>query len=107
MSGRPSAFELTQRPGAFLNRTDLRDLGWGRAAIDAIFRRLDVVGLPGTERPMIRREDYLELVEKSTYGAGQVRPTLATLRERQRAPGRHRGNGDRPDSTEPDMEARS
>jgi integrase len=33
-----------------LSRTDLRELGWERRAVDAIFRELDVVFLPGYSR---------------------------------------------------------
>jgi hypothetical protein len=89
VSGRPSPAELLERPEALLSRTHLRDLGWGRAQIDAIFRKLDVIVIPGTTRPMIRREDYLELVAGSTYGPDDVRPTsdratLATIGGRSR-----------------------
>jgi hypothetical protein len=71
MSVRPTAAELLKTPGALLTRTHLR--GLGRAAIDAIFRELDVVVFPGSTRPHVRREDYLELVERSVYGEGRVR----------------------------------
>jgi hypothetical protein len=72
---RPSASELLETPGALLTRSHLRELGLGRSAIDAVFRELDVVLFPGSSRPMIRREDYLELLERSTYGEGRVRLT--------------------------------
>lgn len=73
MTGRPTAAELLETPGALLTRSHLRELGLGRSAIDAIFRELDVVVFPGSSRPMIRREDYLALVERSTYAEGRVR----------------------------------
>jgi hypothetical protein len=75
VNDRPSAPELLATPGALLTRTDLRTLGWGRRAVDAIFRELDVVFLPGYSRGHVRVGDYLELVERSTYRPGRVRPT--------------------------------
>jgi hypothetical protein len=70
----PTADQLLARDGAFLSRTHLRDLGWGRSQIDRIFGLLDVVVIDGSRRPMIRREDYLELLARSTYGDNRVRP---------------------------------
>ena len=75
MNGRPSAAELLATPGALLTRSHLAELGLGRAAIDAIFRELDVVVYPGSSRPHVRVADYLALTERSTYGAGRVRIT--------------------------------
>lgn len=60
-------------PGALLSRTDVRELGWPRRAVDAIFRELHVVVLPGYSRPMVRVADYLELVERSTSRDDRVR----------------------------------
>jgi len=77
---RPSAAQLLETPGALLTRSHLRELGLGRSAIDAVFRQLDVIVFPGSSRPMIRREDYLELVERSTYGDGRVRLAGVTAR---------------------------
>jgi hypothetical protein len=74
-SRRPAASELLETPGALLTRSHLRELGLGRSAIDAVFRACDVVVFPGSSRPHIRREDYLALVESSTYGDDRVRPT--------------------------------
>jgi hypothetical protein len=75
VNGRPTAAELLETPGALLTRSHLRDLGLGRAAIDAIFLKLDVVVFPGSNRPHIKRDDYLELMAQSTYGEGRVRLT--------------------------------
>jgi hypothetical protein len=75
VNGRPSAAELLGTPGALLTRTDLRDLGLQRGAVDAVFRTLPVVALPGYKRPMIRAEDYLELIADHTYRDDRVRPT--------------------------------
>jgi len=74
VSDRPSAPELLATPGALLTRSHLRELGLGRAAIDAVFRELDVVVFPGSRRVHIRVADYLALVERSTYGDDRVRP---------------------------------
>ena len=72
---RPPAEQLAETPGAFLTRTDLRDLGLERGAVDAIFRQLPVVAIPGYTRPMIRAEDYRALLERCTYRDGErVRP---------------------------------
>lgn len=75
MSARPKIAELLDRPGAMLSRSDLHELGWERRAVDAIFRELDVVFLPGYSRGHVRREDYLELLERSTYRGDRPRPT--------------------------------
>ena len=73
-SRRRSAADLLQTPGALLTRSHLRELGLERRAIDAVFRRLPVVALPGYSRPMIRAAGYLELVEQHTYCGDAVRP---------------------------------
>ena len=38
-------------PDALLSRTDLRELGLERRAVDAVFRALDVIVLPGYSPP--------------------------------------------------------
>ncbi len=70
----PAAAELLWTPGALLNRTHLRELGLERRAVDAVFRALPVVALPGYSRPLIRAEEYLELVEHHTFRDDRVRP---------------------------------
>jgi hypothetical protein len=70
----PVAPELLERPGALLTRTHLRELGLERRAVDAVFRALPVVALPGYSRPMIRAQDYLRLAEEYTYRDERVRP---------------------------------
>ena len=74
MSDRPSAGERLGNPDAFLFRTDLREFGLERRAVDAIFRSLPTVELPGYSRPLIRVEDYRRLLADSTYGPDRVRP---------------------------------
>ena len=65
--------ERLSMPDALLSRTDLRELGLPRRGVDAVFRALDVVVLPGYARPMVRVSAYLELVERSTYADDRVR----------------------------------
>lgn len=74
MNARPNATELLERPGALLTRGHLRELGLERRAVDAVFRALPVVSLPGYTRPLIRAEDYLRLLDESTYEGDRVRP---------------------------------
>lgn len=73
----PEAKELLETPGALLTRTHLRELGLERRAIDAVFRKLPVVSLPGYSRPMIYVEQYLELIRENTYRDDRVRPNHA------------------------------
>jgi len=70
---RRAAAELLETHGALLTRSHLRDLGLERRAVDAVFRALPVVALPGYSRPMIRAEDYLAHVEQHTYRDDRVR----------------------------------
>lgn len=71
---RPAATELLATPEALLTRTDLRSLGLERRAVDAVFRALPVVALPGYSRPLVRVEDYRVLVEQNTFCDDRVRP---------------------------------
>lgn len=71
MSARPSPVELLSTPGALLTRSDLRELGLERRAVDAVFRSLPVVVLPGYSRPQVKVADYLELIESCTYRDGE------------------------------------
>jgi hypothetical protein len=71
---RPTATELLDTPGALLSRTHLRELGLERRAVDAVFRQLPVVVLPGYSRPLIRASDYQAFLETHTYNGDRVRP---------------------------------
>jgi hypothetical protein len=74
----PSAAERVRVPEAVLSRTDLRELGWERRAIDVIFANVPLVALPGYTRPAIRVEDYLRFLADYTYDdrvGDRVRPT--------------------------------
>lgn len=69
--------ELHERlamPEALLSRTDLALLGLPRRGVDAVFRQLEVVVLPGYSRPFVRVAGYLALVERSTFADDRVRP---------------------------------
>jgi hypothetical protein len=73
MSAVPAAAERLANPDALLSRTDLRELGLERRAVDAVFRALPVIVLPGYRRPLVRVSDYLQLLERSTYNGDRVR----------------------------------
>ena len=56
-----------------LHRTDLRALGLERRAVDAVFRALPIIALPGYSRPLVRVSDYLALIERATFAGDRVR----------------------------------
>jgi hypothetical protein len=64
---RPTAAERLSTPDAFLSRGDLRELGLERRPVDAVFRALPVVALPGYSRPLVRVEDYLAFIAEHTH----------------------------------------
>jgi hypothetical protein len=57
-----------------MTRSDLSDLGLPRGAVDAIFKALPVVAVPGYRRPLIRVADYLAYMAEHTYRDDRVRP---------------------------------
>lgn len=69
-----AAVERLANPDAFLSRTDLRELGLERRAIDAVFRACPIVALPGYSRPLIRVSDYEAFIAEHTYAGDRVRP---------------------------------
>ena len=70
----PPATGRLANPDAVLSRTDLREFGWQRRAVDALFRAAPVIVLPGYSRPVIRVSDYLNLVREHTFnGRDRVR----------------------------------
>jgi hypothetical protein len=73
MTVRPPATARLANPDAVLSRSDLRELGYERRAVDAVFRACPVVVLPGYSRPLVRVQDFLELVEQSTHRDDRVR----------------------------------
>jgi hypothetical protein len=74
VKARPSPTQLLETPGALLTRSHLRELGLERRAVDAVFRSLPIVSLPGYSRLLVRAEDYLALVSEHTYRGDRVRP---------------------------------
>ena len=72
-AGTPPAGDRLANPDSFLSRTDLRELGLERRAVDAVFRALPVIVLPGDSRPLVRVGDYLRLLDESTYNGDRVR----------------------------------
>jgi hypothetical protein len=66
--------ERLQNPDAVLSRTDLRELGYERRAVDAIFRACDVIVLDGYSRPLITVADYRAYLESCRHdGRARVR----------------------------------
>lgn len=60
---------------ALVDRKQLAaETGLSRAAVDAVFRSVPVVCLPGLRKTFVRRDDVERLIADSTYGAGRVRP---------------------------------
>jgi hypothetical protein len=73
-SGVTPAEDGSPTPSRFFSRTDLRELGYERRAIDAMFRSSSVIVLPGYSRPLIRVADYNAFLERCTYhGRERVR----------------------------------
>jgi hypothetical protein len=72
---RPSPADRLSNPDAVLTRSDLRELGYERRCIDAIFRACPVEAWPDYGRPMIRVASFLEWRERNTYRGDRVRPT--------------------------------
>jgi hypothetical protein len=64
---RPDLVERLKQPAAFLSRSDLRELGLERRAVDAVFRACPNIMIPGYSRPLIRVSDYLRHLEGWTY----------------------------------------
>jgi hypothetical protein len=93
MSTRPSAVARLADPDAVLTRGDLRELGYERRAVDAIFRAVPVEVWPGYSRPMIRVSDFLGGASSSpTAGIACVRHDGGVRwARREKAPGRCRG----------------
>lgn len=69
-----TAAERSRTDGAFLSRTDLRDLGFTGRAVDAIFRQCPVIVFVGQRRPFIRSEDFRAAIAKRTFDENRVRP---------------------------------
>jgi hypothetical protein len=64
----------SRTPHALLTRSHLRELGFERRAVDAVFRACLVVSIPGYSRPAIRVRDYLALLDASSFdGRTRVR----------------------------------
>jgi hypothetical protein len=74
MSDRPTPSERLSNPHAVLTRTDLRELGWERRAVDAIMLHCPTVHVPGYSRPVILVSEYLGWLEEHTYRGDRVRP---------------------------------
>jgi hypothetical protein len=74
LSARPAAAERLANNDAFLTRSDLRELGLERRAVDAAFRDCPVIALPGYSRPLVRVRDFQAYLDLHTYdGRTRVR----------------------------------
>jgi hypothetical protein len=74
MSARQCAAKRLENPEAVLSRSDLRELGYERRAIDAIFRACPVVALPGYTRPLLRVGEFQLFIAEHTFnGIDRVR----------------------------------
>ena len=58
------------------------ELGVTRAAAEAIMRQLPTVQIPGLRKSYVRRDQVLELLERSTYATDQVVPASGQREER-------------------------
>ena len=56
-------------------KTLAAELGITRAAVDAVFRALPVVALPGLRKSFVFRDDVRRLIEERTFSDDRVRPT--------------------------------
>jgi hypothetical protein len=79
VSERPTAEQLLACPHALLTSRHLRELGWERRAIEAIFRGCPVVSVPGYSRPAVQVADYLRFIKEHTYRGDRVRPTRGSV----------------------------
>lgn len=52
------------------------EMGVPRSVVDAVFRSVPIVAIPGLRKPMVRRADVVELLERSTFAddGRSVRP---------------------------------
>jgi hypothetical protein len=74
VSFRPSPSERLANDDAFLSRTDLAELGLERRAVDAVFRAVPTIVIPGYSRPLIRVGDYRRHLDGWTYRDDRVVP---------------------------------
>ena len=72
VSAVPSPGTRLRDHDALLSRTDLRALGLERRAVDAVFRAVPVIAIPGYARPLIRVEDYVATMSGWTYRDDRV-----------------------------------
>lgn len=58
---------MTALPELLDRKRLAEEMGVPRSVVDAVFRSLPVVVLPGLRKPMVRRADVLELIAASTF----------------------------------------
>src|SRR5262249_49336745 len=72
---RPAAAQSLEPPGVYLSGSHLRGLGLQRRAIDAVFRAVPNVIIPGYSKPVIGVEDFLRHMDGWTYRDDRVYPS--------------------------------
>jgi hypothetical protein len=77
-------------PALIDRKTLAAETGLTRAAVDAVFRAVPVVVLPGCRKVFARREDVRRLLEESTFTGAMVRPSAG---RRGLSPHHHAGDG--------------
>lgn len=55
-------------------KTVAAETGLTRAAVDAIFRNVEVIVLPGCRKVFARREDVRRLIDENRFTGDRVRP---------------------------------
>jgi hypothetical protein len=76
VSALPSLRDRLDYPDAVLSRGDLQALGYGRRAVDAIFRACPTVHLDGYARPYVLVRDFRAHIAERTYdGRTAIRPS--------------------------------
>lgn len=58
---------MSALPQLLDRRALAEETGLPRSAIDAVFRACPTIHLPGLRKPLVRRTDVLELLERSTF----------------------------------------
>jgi hypothetical protein len=64
---------VTPLPQFVDRKTLAAELGVTRAVVDAIFRALPVIVLPGCRKVLVKREDVARLLAERTFRSDEVR----------------------------------
>lgn len=72
--GLPPWAVLTRLPELVDRKTVAAETGLTRAAVDALFRAVPVVTVPGCRKVFARRQDVRRVLEDNTHDGTLVRP---------------------------------